>query len=209
MTARGRGSGIDWTQLTIKQLDMWGVKYHELEPMFHKPTADLFIDDKGINSEEWKKTLPPKKGIIAGALWFRYLSDDLIRIFIGMIAIIFVLSYLFEKEDSEPTKVSYTKGTFFGSLSGFISFGIHAGGLPFNMYMLPQKLDQRILVGTAALFFAIMNYVKLFPYYLLGQLSYDNLLTSFVLMPLALLGFFVGYYLTHKVEEKLSLPKII
>ena len=31
-------------------------------------------------------------GIIAGALWFRYLSDDLIRIFIGMIAIIFVLS---------------------------------------------------------------------------------------------------------------------
>ena len=142
-------------------------------------------------------------GIIAGALWFRYLSDDLIRIFIGMIAIIFVLSYLFEKENSEPTKVSYTKGTFFGSLSGFISFGIHAGGLPFNMYMLPQKLDQRILVGTAALFFAIMNYVKLFPYYLLSQLSYDNLLTSFVLMPLALLGFFVGYYLTHKVEEKL------
>ena len=67
MTARGRGSGIDWTQLTIKQLDMWGVKYHELEPMFHKPTADIFIDDKGINSEEWKKTVPPKRGIIAGA----------------------------------------------------------------------------------------------------------------------------------------------
>tara|TARA_B100000700_G_scaffold322207_1_gene423161 strand:+ start:285 stop:1034 length:750 start_codon:yes stop_codon:yes gene_type:complete len=67
MTARGRGSGIDWTQLTIKQLDMWGVKYHELEPMFHKPTADLFIDDKGISVEEWKKTVPPKKGIIAGA----------------------------------------------------------------------------------------------------------------------------------------------
>ena len=67
MTARGRGSGIDWTSLTVQQLDRWGVKYHELEPMFHKPTADLFIDDKGINVEDWKKTLPPKKGIIAGA----------------------------------------------------------------------------------------------------------------------------------------------
>ena len=67
MTARGRGSGIDWTGLTREQLDRWGVKYHELEPMFHKPTADLFIDDKGINVEDWKKTLPPKKGIIAGA----------------------------------------------------------------------------------------------------------------------------------------------
>ena len=67
MTARGRGSGKNWTDWTIKQLDMWGVKYHELEPMFHKPTADLFIDDKGINVEEWKKTIPVKKGIIAGA----------------------------------------------------------------------------------------------------------------------------------------------
>ena len=67
MTARGRGAGKNWTDWTIKQLDMWGVKYHELEPMFHKPTADIFIDDKGINVEEWKKTVPPKKGIIAGA----------------------------------------------------------------------------------------------------------------------------------------------
>ena len=142
-------------------------------------------------------------GIIGGTLWFRYLSDDFIRIFIGLIAIIFVLSYLLEKETSEPTKVSYLKGSLFGSLSGFISFGIHAGGLPFNMYMLPQKLNQRVLVGTAALFFGIMNYVKLLPYYLLDQLSFDNLLTSLILMPFAPLGFFIGYYLTHRVEEKL------
>ncbi len=79
MTARGRGSGLDWTQLTIKQLDMWGVKYHELEPMFHKPTADIFIDDKGINVEEWKKTVPPKKGIIAGA--FDVIHPGYIRMF--------------------------------------------------------------------------------------------------------------------------------
>ena len=46
MTARGRGSGKDWTELTKEQLEKWGVHYHELEPMFHKPTADLFIDDK-------------------------------------------------------------------------------------------------------------------------------------------------------------------
>ena len=79
MTARGRDSGIDWTGLTIKQLDMWGVKYHELEPMFHKPTADIFIDDKGISVEEWKKTVPPKKGIIAGA--FDVIHPGYIRMF--------------------------------------------------------------------------------------------------------------------------------
>ena len=67
MTARGRGSGIDWTDLTKQQLSDWGVKYHEIEPMFHKPNADIFIDDKGIDVEEWKKHQPLKKGIIAGA----------------------------------------------------------------------------------------------------------------------------------------------
>ena len=79
MTARGRGSGIDWTELTARQLESWGVKYHEIEPMFHKPHADIFIDDKGIHSEEWKKQLPFKKGIIAGA--FDLIHPGYIRMF--------------------------------------------------------------------------------------------------------------------------------
>ena len=79
ITARGRGSGIDWTELTAGQLERWGVKYHEIEPMFHKPHADIFIDDKGIHSEEWKKQLPIKKGIVAGA--FDLIHPGYIRMF--------------------------------------------------------------------------------------------------------------------------------
>tara|TARA_R100001443_G_scaffold99119_1_gene106237 strand:- start:355 stop:1107 length:753 start_codon:yes stop_codon:yes gene_type:complete len=79
MTARGRGSGKDWTELTRKQMDWWGIKYHEIEPMFHKPTADIFIDDKGIDVAEWIKLQPPKKGIIAGA--FDVIHPGYIRMF--------------------------------------------------------------------------------------------------------------------------------
>lgn len=50
-TARGTGSGLDWRELTEKQFEEWGVKYHELR--FGKPVYDLFIDDKNINSEEY------------------------------------------------------------------------------------------------------------------------------------------------------------
>ena len=78
-TARGKGSGIDHTELTKKQLDQWGYKYHELFPMFCKPTADIFIDDKGINVEDWKKHQPVKKGIIAGA--FDVIHPGYIRMF--------------------------------------------------------------------------------------------------------------------------------
>ena len=38
-------------ELTDKQLKDWGCKYHEL--IMGKPHADLFIDDKGINSDEF------------------------------------------------------------------------------------------------------------------------------------------------------------
>jgi len=78
-TARGKGSGIDHTELTKKQLDEWGYKYHELFPMFCKPTADIFIDDKGINVENWKKKQPLKKGIIAGA--FDIIHPGYVRMF--------------------------------------------------------------------------------------------------------------------------------
>jgi hypothetical protein len=50
-TARGSVTGIDHSELTKKQFEEWGVKYHELK--FGKPPYDLFIDDKNINSENY------------------------------------------------------------------------------------------------------------------------------------------------------------
>ena len=47
-TARGTGSGIDWREVTEKQFEQWGVKYHELK--LKKPIYDLFICDKAVMS---------------------------------------------------------------------------------------------------------------------------------------------------------------
>ena len=52
-TSRGTGSGTDWTDFTKKQVDSWGVKYHEL--LLGKPRYDIFVDDRAINNEEWYK----------------------------------------------------------------------------------------------------------------------------------------------------------
>jgi len=50
-TARGGTTGIDWTELTQKQLKEWNVKHHELK--MWKPSYDLFICDKAVNSERF------------------------------------------------------------------------------------------------------------------------------------------------------------
>ena len=51
-TARGTGSGIDWAEVTQKQFAEWNIKYHDLK--FGKPVYDLFIDDKNMNTDDWK-----------------------------------------------------------------------------------------------------------------------------------------------------------
>ena len=78
-TARGKGSGVDHTELTNRQLHDWGYKDHEWFPMFCKPTADIFIDDKAENVENWKQNQPLVKGIIAGA--FDLIHPGYIRMF--------------------------------------------------------------------------------------------------------------------------------
>lgn len=50
-TARGTKTGISWFKTTIKQLNDWGCKYHELR--MNKPVYDIFIDDKNFNSNDY------------------------------------------------------------------------------------------------------------------------------------------------------------
>jgi histidinol phosphatase-like enzyme len=50
-TARGAASGIDYSELTEKQLKEWECKYSFLR-MNHKPDYDLFICDKSKRIEE-------------------------------------------------------------------------------------------------------------------------------------------------------------
>jgi len=51
-TARGSGTGINWSKVTEKQFEDWGVKFHGLK--FGKPVYDLFIDDKNMNTRDWE-----------------------------------------------------------------------------------------------------------------------------------------------------------
>lgn len=55
-TARGTKTGINWFNITLKQLNGWGCKFHELR--MGKPAYDLFIDDKNIYSEDYFKSYP-------------------------------------------------------------------------------------------------------------------------------------------------------
>lgn len=50
-TARGSKSGIDYRDLTIKQLSEWDIKYDNL--LMGKPSYDIYIDDKSFNVDTY------------------------------------------------------------------------------------------------------------------------------------------------------------
>jgi uncharacterized membrane protein YfcA len=141
-------------------------------------------------------------GIVLGSLGFHYLSEDMIRILSGLIPVIFCLNDWLKKPLLIAQGLSVIRGGFWGAVAGFTSFGIHAGGPPVNMYLLPQSMEKSLLVGTMAIFFAVVNVIKLVPYSLQGSFDYSNLLIAAVLMPLAPVGVRLGFYLLHKVSEQ-------
>ena len=57
--------------------------------------------------------------------------------------------------------------------------------------------------ATSVLFFFVVNWSKVGPYYWLGQWTTDNLLTSLVLLPLAPVGVSLGRYLHDRVDDEL------
>jgi uncharacterized membrane protein YfcA len=146
-------------------------------------------------------------GVGAGWLFASYLSNAAIELTVGSIALLFVLqTWLGGKMRAwlgRPPAVAGQRphpamGIVWGALSGFTSTLVQVGSPPFQIHMLPQRLDKLTLVGTTVIFFAILNVMKIVPYFALGQFSPRNLATSVVLLPLAVATNFLGIWLVRK-----------
>src|ERR1700694_2265102 len=94
-------------------------------------------------------------------------------------------------------------GVFWGALSGFTTTLIQIGAPPYYVFVLPQRLEKMIYVGTTVWFFAAINVMKITPYVALGQFSTAGLATSAVLFPLAIASNFLGIWLVRITPNEL------
>ena len=143
-------------------------------------------------------------GIIIGSLTFKYFSEDLLKLIVGIMGFLFAGHYfLFKKEKKITTKKNFLKGAIFSSIAGFSSFCVHAGGTPTSIYLLPLRLKKEIYVGTRIIFFTFVNLIKLPLYIYLSMMNFDTLYQSVLLLPLAITGIFIGYKLLKIIDENL------
>ena len=144
-------------------------------------------------------------GILTGTMLFEYMSAAVIRLIVGVVAIVFTLHFWINKQRSNSSNlVNYPRsfGLIGASVAGFTSFVAHSGGPPISMYLLRRPLDRTDFVATSIVFFAVVNYVKLVPYTWLGQFDSDNLATSAALVILAPIGVLIGVWLHRRVSDR-------
>lgn len=151
-------------------------------------------------------------GIAVGWATSAYVPRDALRLIIGLITVLFALRYFYLGWRVRHGHVILARphrllpAAVLGTLSGYGSFVAHAGGAPFQVYGLPLKLPPRDYTGAAVRFFAILNAIKLGPYFALGQLDTANLTISATLVPLAIAATALGGFLVKRMKAEVFYP---
>ncbi len=141
-------------------------------------------------------------GVLFGWLTAAMISEQTIKFLIGLVGVRFCLQTWFKRgQDEAPKTANWPKGLFWGGAAGFTSFIAHAGGPPFQIFVLPQKLPKAEFAGTATILFAVINLAKIGPYQNLSPYSEEDFWKIAVLVPFALLGTFLGAYLTKRIAD--------
>lgn len=142
-------------------------------------------------------------GICIGWLSAAVVSDRMVGLLIGIIGISFCLNaWRRRNHPPVPKPADIPRGLFWGTIAGFTSFVSHSGGPPYQVYVLPQRLSKTVFAGTTTITFAAINLAKLLPYWQLGQLDAGNLGMSVLLMPIAVVGTFIGVWLVRIIPER-------
>ena len=143
-------------------------------------------------------------GIVIGSFTFSYFSEDLLKFIVALMGFLFSAHYfLFKKNKIIPKKKNFLKGSIFTSIAGFTSFCVHAGGTPTSIYLLPLRMKKEIYVGTRVFFFTFVNLIKLPFYIYLSMVSFQTFKLSMMLVPLAIIGIYIGYRILKIIDEKL------
>lgn len=117
--------------------------------------------------KEWdlelvKRMLPAGiVGALAGTALLSSVSADGLRIILGVFVLVSVAyKFLSDRVEAMRYEPRLWHAPAAGLLSGVASGMFNSGGPPFNSYLLLQKLKPRPFIATTAIFFALLNLIK-------------------------------------------------
>ena len=129
-------------------------------------------------------------GALAGTFLLSQLSSNALRISLGVFVLILVAyKFVSDRVKSLQYQPRAWHAPATGALAGLASAMFNNGGPPFNSYLLLQKLPPRTFIATTALFFALVNLIKVPGFLYTGVLNVPLLLSFwwvFLFIPLGI-----------------------
>ena len=149
--------------------------------------------------KEWdfdlvKRMLPAGiMGALAGTALLSWLSADGLRTILGIFVLILV-AYKFLSDRIQSLK--YEPRAWHAPAAGFVagvaSGMFNNGGPTFNSYLLLQKLTARTFIATSAIYFALLNIIKVPGFLYTGVLDVPLLFSLWWVFPFIPIGIWVA-----------------
>jgi uncharacterized membrane protein YfcA len=151
-----------------------------------------------------RKLLPAVlPGLALGALFLAVVDDTTLRRGIGVLLLVMAGLQLVLRWRNPETAVgtSHVAAWGTGIAAGFTTMTANAGGAVMTLYLVAQGAEKRRFLGTAALFFFGVNLTKV-PFSIgLGLMDWDTLRLTAVLVPVVLLGAWVGVHTARRLSQ--------
>lgn len=144
-------------------------------------------------------------GVTIGTLFITNAPTELLKFILGFIVLLFAVYKILEGRIQRNMHYSGQNwhGIVAGTIAGFSSALAHTGGPPVSMYLILQDVTPRIFIATSALFFMILNWIKV-PYYWYAQLFiFDELSQIIRILPLIPFGVLIGRLMSERISKPL------
>jgi uncharacterized protein len=143
-------------------------------------------------------------GVTIGTYFITNVPTRALQIVLGVIVLLFAIYKIFEKRILQSLKYQPRDwhGLVAGTIAGFSSALAHTGGPPVSIYLLMQNVTPQVFNATAAIFFMILNWIKVPYYWYAGLFNFQLLWQVAWILPLVPVGVWLGKRFSTRVNKE-------
>jgi hypothetical protein len=148
-------------------------------------------------------------GVVLGYVTLGRISDQAARVLVGWIIVALVVLSFWRRyasaapDDEESVSFHWSVGAVIGVMAGFITLVANAAGPLMAIYLIAMRLPKMEYVGTAAVFFMLLNLFKV-PFMVdLGLITTGSFGFNLALAPAVVLGAVAGRWILRHINQKL------
>jgi uncharacterized protein len=144
-------------------------------------------------------------GVVIGFFALGHISDHATRLLVGAIIVTLTALSVWRRRRprSAEDTLHWSAAPFVGVVAGFVTLIANAAGPLMAVYLLAIRLPKMQYVGTAAMFFLLLNLFKV-PFMAgLGLVNADSFRFNLLLLPAVLLGTLLGRWLLKRIDQSL------